>query len=177
MSETPEEPQVALHTDLVTPLMVEAVELMRGLLPATVGGLPGFVGVVAGREVAMDLHTGPEGACGKAWVRFDTDYPTQTFPQPSNDPTCNGRAVRLVLGVYRCVPAFTYNLDGETIASPSEEEWATAVAVQNSDAAMLRQVALCAWTSPPRKRVLGQWTPVGPSGGAGGGSLTVTVRV
>jgi hypothetical protein len=101
---------------------------------------------------------------------------TARFPQQSFDvANCDNRswAVELEMGVYRCLAT----LDDEG-NPPSCQQIEHDAAVILSDAAAMRQAAVCCFRPGDGGRdvVVGEWAPVGPSGGCGGGVMSVTVQ-
>ncbi|REF00618.1 hypothetical protein [Thermomonospora umbrina] len=112
------------------------------------------------------------------WVRLQRIYPTTSpWPQEATTPLpCSAGgawAAELVMGVYRCVAAVDDNGDPATC----EQVFNDAEKLL-SDAAAMRQAALCCFpaTEEGPDVLAGEYRPIGPNGGCGGGQMLVTVR-
>lgn len=136
-------------------------------------GLPPlcFCGVVPGEDVALDRTGDCDDACGQAWVRLATAYPSVAIGQPSQVPgNCTqGIGLEIEMGVIRCFDVG----DGR---SPVEESvLAAAGQLQVADMlAMWRAVACCRQS---KDFIIGQYVPVGPQGGIVGGTLPLGILV
>lgn len=131
-----------------------------------------FCGIVPGEQVSLDYAGECDNACGQAWVRMTTAYPSTTIGQPSVLPgNCSSAiGVDVELGVVRCVEVG--EADGQPIAP---EKLAAAAVLQQADMmAMWRAVACC---RESKDWVIGQYTPYGPEGGLVGGALQVVLQV
>lgn len=118
------------------------------------------------------------GGQGQAWVRVARIYPTgarfpsQTFDIQPCQQAVPSWAVELVMGVYRCIAT----IDDEGRPPDCAQVTDDAVALM-SDAAAMRQAAMCCFPDGGDTAVVvGEYTPIGPSGGCGGGQLSVTVQ-
>lgn len=139
----------------------------------SIGGPVCWCGMVPGAQVAMD-HCGPctsGGQCGQAWFRLNRAYGSNRFPQPVFDATsCQAPlAYEWQAGVWRCVPVW----DGGEDAPPTVPQQLTASLIQISDMQAVYRAILCCVTD---EAALGQYTPVGPNGGCGGGFWTFATR-
>jgi hypothetical protein len=116
--------------------------------------------------------------CGTAWVRIAGFVPSVTFPGQQEEPT-NCRppfwALTLEMGIARCPPL------GTMADLPTCTEWATFAQTVMDDAAAMRRALYCCEETLLKARglkfVVGNWTPFGPEGMCGGGTMTVTVPV
>jgi len=137
-------------------------------------GLPPvcFCGVVPGAEVALDYAGDCKDACGMAWVRLASSYPSTAIGQPSILPgNCGvGIGFDVEIAIMRCIEA------GDADGSPPEPGVLAAAAVlQYEDMlAMWRAVACCRQS---KDWIMGAYTPVGPEGGLVGGALAVSMLV
>lgn len=128
---------------------------------------PCFCGIMPGAGIALDYVDGCE-AGGMAWVRMVTAFPSQTFPEPDVD--INGcdqaMAFQAEVGIIR---AFRVPDNGEP---PTQGDMLTAAEVQMAEMAAMRRAILCRFTGTV---ALGQYTPIGPDGGALGGAWSLSV--
>jgi hypothetical protein len=134
-------------------------------------------GPVGARLIAPGSAPPPADWCcqtdaglGMAWVRVTRRYRSTSFPSPDSTPgRCAGPlAVECELGVYRCVATL-----GDRGEAPSPAEVTADAMAADADACALgNAVNRLAWT-----HVRGAWTPVGPSGGCGGGAQLVVVSI
>lgn len=116
--------------------------------------------------------------CGTAWVRIASFVPSNVFPAAVDEPTnCNPTfwALTLEMGIARCPPL------GSMSDLPTCDEWATYTSQIMDDAAAMRRAVYCCEQPLIKARglkfVVGQWTPFGPEGLCGGGTLSVTLPV
>lgn len=131
-----------------------------------------------GDEVRQDLSVYEDECCdGLAYVKINRVYPsTDNFPE--QDLTflpCGPFAygVDLEMGVFRCAPTS----DASTL--PTCAAW-TAAARQVANDQQAMRAALCCLRENLEQGapvVIGEWTPLGPSGNCVGGTQTVTVQV
>lgn len=157
----------------VLPVMEALLGCLCAALEDSPGGSPCFCGLLPGALVAMDYVDCDGDGCGQAWVRLDSVYPSTRFPTLDLEATCRSpQAARVQLGVLRCVPGM--DADG---TPPDEVAQAEATRIQLGDRAALQRAVECCFDRPHRDYMLGQYAPIGPSGGAGGGALVVTVRL
>lgn len=114
---------------------------------------------------------------GMAWVRIETDYATDNFPNPIVRPSpCGGMdgwTVQLELGVMRCAP--TVNANG--LLPDCEANTGAAWKAAHDKHLMRRVLMCCDWRDNDQQFVIGQWRPQGGEGGCQGGVLPVTVHV
>jgi len=153
----------AILADLSTCLCAQI--LTDGLPPVCV------CGVMPGDEVALDYAGDCDDACGMAWVRLTTAYPSVQIGIPSSTPGNCTKAIgiEIEIGIVRCLDVG----DGGT---PPEVASLTASAVlQIADMmAMWRAVYCC---QNAQDFIVGQYTPIGPQGGLIGGSLPLGMLV
>jgi hypothetical protein len=130
-----------------------------------------FCGVVPGQDVAMDYTGDCDDACGMAWVRLATAYPSVTVGQPSqiqNNCTA-GIGLEIEMGIVRCLDV------GEGGGPPEPEALTAAATLQVADImAMWRAVACCRQS---KDFIIGQYVPSGPQGGVVGGTLPLGILV
>jgi hypothetical protein len=134
-------------------------------------------GPVGARLIAPGASAPPADWCcqtddglGMAWVRVSRRYRSTRFPVPESEPgACAAQlAVECELGVYRCVATL-----GDHGEPPSPVEvTADALAADADACALADAVGRLRWT-----HVRGAWSPIGPSGGCGGGAQMVVVAV
>lgn len=126
-----------------------------------------FCGVVPGSLVAYDFING--GDCtdrdGMAWVRLVTQYPSQSYPTPLTSPSpCAVEVVFVAeMGLIRSFPVSEEPPDEATYKAHAER--------QIAEAALMRRAVLCCYRS---RAILSNYTPIGPTGGAIGGTWTFT---
>lgn len=118
-------------------------------------------------------------ACGgQGWVRFDSEYPSRTFPQPDNTSgnCATPMAFTLEVGITRCLPVGKANgISGYT--PPSLEATMEATRLQLADkAAMLAAIRCCLDDDDSDLTYqLGSYRTIQAAGDCGGGIWTVTV--
>lgn len=109
---------------------------------------------------------------GMAWVRLVSMFPSSQLPLV--DQSANGCLVPLAytleMGALFCAPVAE---DSRT--PPSLGSNVDATRVQMAALAAMRRALECCLGAKPREVVLGQYTPVGPAGGAVGGTWLVTL--
>jgi len=131
-----------------------------------------FCGVVPGEQVALDYAGDCEDACGMAWVRLATSYPSVTIGAASARPgNCGlGLGVDVEMGIVRCISVG--QVDGQP---PSPAELSAAAVLQQADMmALWRSIACC---RNSKDWMIGAYTPYGPEGGTVGGTLTASILV
>lgn len=138
-----------------------------------VDGLPPtcFCGVLPGAEVALEYMGDCSGACGQAWVRLATSYPSVSIGVPLDraNNCAAGIGLEIELGVMRCLDV------GDGPEPPPPALMADAALLQSSDMmAMYRAVACCRRS---KDYIIGQYTPLGPEGGVVGGTLAIGILV
>jgi hypothetical protein len=112
-------------------------------------------------------------ACGRAWVRLDRIYPSNSFPIQDNTPENCTKAYAAVieLGVLRCVP--TLGPQGR-LPTAVEDTQAALDALRDADA-MLHTFQCCE-TIQGLPAVAGLYLPR-DAGDCGGGSWTITLQL
>lgn len=148
-----------LMTDLLACL---TVELEKGTPVCWAGVAPG--------DGFVPSSTGCDsGACGEAWVRLASAYPSTQTGRANVDLTNCTKPLGfdIELGIARC---FAVNNE----AAPEDPN---AVAQQTVDDMLTihRAVVCCASSNRDRQLILGIWTPAGPLGGVAGGTWPVHV--
>lgn len=126
--------------------------------------------------VGVEIQVGEcEGdACGAATVRVSRVYPSASFPDTDTSATCATLlAAEVFVTVYRCIP-----VGSDDGAPPTAEQYAFWAQQQFADmTAMKRAIACCFGTSHPDvEYALGEYTPLTPQGGVGGGQWRLNVR-
>lgn len=134
-------------------------------------GLPEtcFIGVIPGSSLTADYTGDCEDACGVAWVRIPTYYPSQTVGR-ADDTLGNcgvGLGADIEVGILRCLP-----MEEDPM---TEAEALAAYQLQIRDAEAARRAIVCCTTLRPKDYILGSYTPIGPLGGLVGGSWTAFV--
>lgn len=168
---------MAVNIDRVA--MGLAEELLACLCTAlaeTTGGAPCFCCASAGeRPPAMDYCCDCGQGHGQAWVRVVRIFPAAArFPQLSTDvEQCRlgSWGVELEVGAYRCAAVPDNRGNPPSCARVTRD-----AEVIVDDAAAMRRAITCCFASSDRDQVVGEWRPIGPSGGCVGGSMTVQVR-
>lgn len=140
-------------------------------------------GIVPGPMAVMDSCGSCSGtlssSCGgQAWVRMVNEFPSTTFPQPSQDANnCwSSMAYVLEVGIARCLPQPRVNsITG--ISAPDKEANIEATRLQMADkAAMLAAIRCCLGDSEDEPTyMVGSYTPMQATGDCGGGFWTVTI--
>ncbi|MFF3665470.1 hypothetical protein [Microtetraspora malaysiensis] len=160
------------------PLAQDLLGCLCGALEESLGGPPCRCCVYPGAQVPADSCCDCGAGQGQAWVRVAKIFPAAArFPEQSFAvESCASRSwgVELEVGVYRCVA--TVDDEGNP---PSCEQVEHDAAVILDDAAAMRRAVACCFADGEhgnRDLVVGEWTPIGPSGGCGGGSMTVTIQ-
>lgn len=128
-----------------------------------------FCGVMPGVAVALDYtNFGCKTSDGMAWVRLSTEYLTEAFPNPLVRESKCGTEIAFVaeVGMVRSMPL---NDDGEP---PDAATMMAAAERQITEASIMRKAVVCCLKSGS---ILGAYTPVGPDGGAIGGSWLVSI--
>lgn len=154
----------AILTDLATCL---CAQIITDGLPAVC-----FCGVVPGEQVSLDYVGDCEDACGMAWVRMVTIYPSTVVGQPSTFPgNCGlGLGLDVELGIMRCI-----SVGGEDGQPPSPPELTAAAVLQQADVMAMWRAIACCRTS--KDWVINTYTPLGPEGGIVGGTLSMSILV
>lgn len=132
-----------------------------------------WCGLVGGSNVAMHPCGPCKGeTCGMAFLRLNRAFPSNQFPLPALNAAGNCQAPLAYewhVGAYRCFPVL-----GAKGEAPSEAAQADAALRQLSDMTTIHQAILCCVDTDTA--TLGTYTPVGPSGGCGGGQWSVFTR-
>lgn len=161
--------------DQIYPVLAELVACLCAALGETA---PCFCGLLVGDDLPVEYvgrceaETG-DPACGVAYVRVMTAYPTENFPEPLARPTCNmAMAYTVGVGVLRC--AEVGGDDGSPV-DPAEVERITLL--QLSDMKAIRRAIQCCLMSsfPEVDHVLGSFTPFPQEGDVVGGEWPVTL--
>lgn len=124
-----------------------------------------------GDNVALDYAGDCDDACGMAWVRLATSYPSTIIGQPAENPGNCSAAIgfEVEIGIIRCLSVG----DGDT--PPDLADLTAAAVLQQADLlAMWRAVACC---RNSRDWLIGSYVPYGPTGGLVGGTLPVAIQV
>jgi len=136
---------------------------------------PCFIGVVEGDSAALDCDSCGGGACGAAWVRLSSAFPSQSFPIQDSVATCATRlAFVLEVGITRCFSPFA----DEYGRQPSIEDHMNATRLQMADMSAMRRAIACCLGDEEYEDIdyiLGQYTPVPFMGGCGGGTWELTI--
>jgi len=131
-----------------------------------------FCGIEPATGVPIEIGgCDSSGTCGAASVRLERVFPSTQFPLPDRIARCTtALAMQLTVTAYRCVPVG--HDDG---SNPTATEYAAWAQQQYADmAAMRRAIACCfAGSNQDIDYVLGEYTPLSPAGGVGGGFWTV----
>lgn len=153
----------AILADLATCLCAQI--LTDGLPPVC------FCGVVPGDEVALDYAGDCDDACGMAWVRLLTAYPSVQVGQPVGEPgnCARGIGIEVEMGIVRCLDVG----DGSTPPEPASLS-ASAVLQVADMMAMWRAVYCC---QNRKDFIIGQYVATGPQGGIVGGTLPLAMLV
>lgn len=133
---------------------------------------PCFCGVVPGEAVAFDYAGSCDDACGMAWVRLGSAYPSVTIGSPTAQPgNCSAAiGIDVEMGIVRCIEVGS--ADG---SPPTPEQLNDAADLQVADLlAIWRAVACCRQS---KDWAIGQYTPFGPEGGLVGGVVTMAMQV
>jgi hypothetical protein len=133
---------------------------------------PCFCGVMPGEAVAFDYAGSCADACGMAWVRLASAYPSTAIGIASGVPgNCSSTiGLDVELGIVRCIEVGS--ADG---APPTPEQLNEAAILQQADLlAIWRAVACCRQS---KDWILGQYAPFGPEGGLVGGVMQLSLQV
>lgn len=106
---------------------------------------------------------------GVAWVGVDAIFGSKNFPSPDGDVyTCSSPiAASVTVGVLRC---YKVRERGET-----PDEMREYLDIQMADMAAMRRAIICCAGDDDIAVSLGTYTPIGPQGGAYGGSWSPTL--
>jgi hypothetical protein len=151
-------------TDLAACL---CASLLAAELPAVC-----FCGVTPGASIALDYAGDCSQACGMAWVRLESMYPSVVLGQPDATPGNCGTTLEIAveMGVARCLPVID-----ESGTPPSAQELADSTELQIADALAMRTAVACCVRG--KDWVLGGYTPFGPQGGMVGGTWSLVLQV
>jgi hypothetical protein len=128
-------------------------------------------GVMPGAEVALEYTGDCDDACGMAWVRLVSSYPSTSVGAPAERPGNCGLGIGLdvEMGIVRCIEV------GDADVPPEPAHLAAAAVLQTADMmAMWRAVSCCRQS---KDWMLGSYVPYGPEGGLVGGVLPVSILV
>lgn len=155
-------------------LAVLLEELSAGLEEADM--LEGMCAVTAypGNAVPIDYVGSDDGCGGMAWVRHVTSYPTVRFPAADTSlENCHSTLAHSIeVGIMR--PAPIPESDGATVDLPGDLEHLNS-SLDLADDMLLMRDAIVRAAQTIDFVILGSYTPVGPEGGAVGGTWSVTV--
>jgi len=128
-------------------------------------------GVMPGSEVALDYAGDCEDACGMAWVRLTSSYPSVSIGQPTARPgNCSAAiGIEVELGIMRCIDL------GDGTVAPDLAEMTAAAVLQYADMLAMWRAIACCQTS--KDWVLGTYIPHGPQGGILGGIMPLAMLV
>lgn len=131
-----------------------------------------FCGVIQGEAAVHDFWPDCDND-GMAWVRLGPTYPSTALGQADETPGIKGKALGLDidLGIVR-----SYEFD-DTDLSISPEQYATMATRAADDMQAIYKVIACCDALEERDFIMGQYLPIGPSGGVYGGSVTVYTQV
>lgn len=127
--------------------------------------------LMPGDAVAFDYTGDCENACGMAWVRLATAYPSAIVGVPDlNLRNCSALlGFDVEVGIIRCGPVIQ-----EDGSLPDPAEHVTSAELQIADMLAMRKAIACCRDS--NNWILGTYTPVGPEGGVVGGAWTVSMQ-
>jgi hypothetical protein len=130
-----------------------------------------FCGVLPGEEVAYDWAGDCETACGMAWVRLVTAYPSTVIGEATGTPGNCGSMIGMdvEVGIMRCIPGMD-----DAGNPPSSDDLLAASLWQWEDMTTMRRAILCCTGS--KDFLLGAYVPIGPQGGLVGGAWTVSMH-
>jgi hypothetical protein len=126
-----------------------------------------FCGIEPATGVPIDVGDCGGGSCAAASVRLARVFPSTAFPVAETNATCATLlAAEVFVTVYRCVPAG--HDDG---SNPTDDEYAHWALQQFADMAAMRRAIACCFRGNHQDvdYVLGEYTPLNPLGGIGGG--------
>jgi hypothetical protein len=149
-------------------------ELSAGLETAEMLDSMCAVTAYPGNAVPID-YIGTDGSCGAmAWVRHVTSYPSIRFPAADASlESCHATLAHSIeVGIAR--PAPIPDSDGSTVELPDDLAHLN-VSFDLADDMILMKDAIARAAKTIDFVILGSYTPVGPEGGAVGGTWTVTV--
>lgn len=134
-----------------------------------------FCGIEPATGVPIDVGDCEDGpGCGAATVRLARVFPSVNFPETDVTGTCvTLLAMELFVTVYRCVPAGQD--DG---SNPTAEQYAFWAQQQFADMAAMRRAIACCFGQKHQDvdYILGDYTPLTPQGGVGGGTWRLTAQ-
>jgi hypothetical protein len=134
-----------------------------------------FCGVLPGDAVVADyVGEGCEDACGMAWVRLVTAYPSNGVGRIAEGVGNCGKELGadLEIGFLRCLPE--PDADG---TPPTHEEMLEAVEQQTADMFTMLKAVTCCDALSSKDYILSAYTPTGPMGLIYGGTFTVRLVV
>ncbi len=137
----------------------------------SLAGLPEtcFCGVLPGDEAPWDYVS--EDA-GMAYVRLVSAYLSQAFPAQQTLPGCGADlAYELEIGVLYCTPVF----EDDRGDPPSVAVMLDATRTQTAAMAAMYRAFSCCPGLNDKDVMVGAYTPVGPQGGAVGGTWQIWV--
>lgn len=154
-------------------LAVLLEELSAGLEDADLLESMCAISVYPGNAVPLD-YVGGEGCSGMAWVRHVSSFPTVRFPNADvsidNCAYTLGHAIEV--GIIR--PSPIPESDGTTIDLPDDITHFNS-AMDLADDMLLMKEAIQRASKSIDMVILGSYVPVGPEGGAVGGTWSLTV--
>lgn len=137
-------------------------------------GLPDvcFCGVLPGEVTIADYASECDAACGMAYVRMTSMYPSVAVGTPSEQAgnCATGLGIEVEVGILRCAPM--PDSDG---SPPGADEQLAATQLQIADALAAWKAISCCQNN--QDFLLGTYTPVGPQGDVVGGFWAVGMMV
>lgn len=133
-----------------------------------------FCGIEPATGVPIDVGECGDGDCGAATVRLARVFPSTTFPEIDQAGVCATLlAAEIIVTVLRCVPVGQN--DG---SNPTAAEYAAWAIQQYADMIAMRRAINCCFASAHSDvdYVLGEFTPLTPQGGIGGGQWRLLAR-
>ena len=133
-----------------------------------------FCGVIPGDAAVMEYAGNCADACGMAWVRLMTMFPSESVGQASEVPGNCGKELSVIIevGIMRCIA-----LGDSRGNPPSPEQLLGAADNQVEDALTMQRAILCCPDIEIADTILSAYNPSGPLGGQVGGTWQVVVAV
>lgn len=139
-------------------------------------GVPGvcFCGVVPGAAIPAEYSGDCNNACGAAWVRLVTVYPSNQVGAALITPgnCAHGLGMDAEVGILRCTP-----VGDEQGNPPTQAELLDSTELQIADAILMLKAIECCEALNINDLIVGQYQPIGPEGGLVGGVYTLSLAV